>query len=280
MQICARSARQTDFLISCPHLVFMNIARFLDLPSLYTLTALNKRLRFTCLISTDFQSLVRDALFKTWACPTPAEEQDHLNIEMLSTRLNKAKNIISTDGYPKRKAMGDWLLYGTEVFKSPNMRNRRRIFRLLSQMREKYIHNAQQFGYLKLPSGGSQFPRYSSEQLKINFRAMVEHQLVLGSIGTGIPGSSKRYSLFIEVMEIFNRAYQPLVGASGMSEAVERAKARIKEEEEKVRKRGFGYESEHLSDQMERRLQKVIQDKMVLIFTENQGRKMSLMMAV
>lgn len=259
----------------------MNIARFLDLPSLYKLTALSKRLRFTCLISTDFQSLVRNALFKTWACPTPAEEQDHLNNEMLITHLNKAKNITSIDGYPKRKAMGDWLLYGTEVFKSPNMRNRRRIFHLLSQMREKYIHNAQQFGYLKLPSGESQFPCYSSErQLKVNFRAMVEHQLVLGSIGTGIPGTSKRYSLFIEVMEIFNMAYQPLVGASGMSEAVERAKARIKEEEEKVRKRGLGYASEHLSDQMERRIQKVIQDKMVLIFNENQWKKITFMMAV
>jgi len=177
---------------------------------LYNLTALSKRLRFRCLISTDFQSIVRDALFQTWACPSPAEEKDQLDKEMLtavlsSKSLDKAKNIISANGYPRRKAMGDWLHYGSEVFKSPNMRNRRRIFRIITQLRQKYQDRAERLGYLNGPE---------SELRKINFRALVEHQLVLANVAAE---GSTRYALFVEIIELFTDIYPKIFAGAGRS---------------------------------------------------------------
>ena len=249
MRTCAKVAPQTDFLTSCPHLVFLNIASFLDIPSLYNLTAVSKRLRFRCLLSIDFQSIVRDALFQTWACPSPAEEKDTVDYEMViavlsGKSLGQAWDTIAAEGHPVRKAIGDWLGYGSEVFKSPNMKNRRRIFRIITQLRQKSQERAEKLGYLNGPE---------SERRKRNFRALIEHQMVLANIAAK---DSTRFALCVEITELFNEVY-PKIFAGGRSvaqgpllvdletghllvEAVEVAKRRIKEEDERIAKVGGG----------------------------------------
>jgi len=250
MRTCAKLAPQTDFLTSCPHLAFLQIASFLDVPSLYNLTAVSKRLRFRCLLSTDFQSIVRDALFQTWACPSPAEEKDTIDGEMLiavlsGKSLSQAWDTIAARGHPIRKAIGDWLRYGSEVFKSPNMKNRRRIFRIITQLRQKSQERAEKLGYLNGPE---------SERRKRNFRALIEHQMVLANIAAK---DSTRFALCVEITELFNQVYPKIFAGGGRSvaqgpllvdletghllvEAVEVAKRRIKEEDERIAKAGGG----------------------------------------
>jgi hypothetical protein len=137
---------------------------------------LNKELRRRCLTTTSFQLLVRDQLSLTWAAPMTSEYPSPI-----------------PDGFPHDKAKGDWLLYGYHVFKTHSMRNRRRICNIISQLQSQYEVTATAAGYLHGPH---------SEQMQLNFRAMVEEQLLLQKVS-----QMYDYELFLKVLDMFNEAW-------------------------------------------------------------------------
>jgi len=168
-------APSNDLLSTSPDLVFLNIASHLPISALFNLSLLNKTLRHRCLTTSSFQNIVRDQLKGTFAFPVPAEIQPH-----------------HPSGFPFPTASGDWLLYGYHVHKTQSMRNRRRIFNLISQLKSLYPIKATAEGYLSGPQ---------SEQKRNYLRTVVDQQLLLRRLN-----GMYDFELFVKVLGELNKA--------------------------------------------------------------------------
>jgi hypothetical protein len=158
------------------YLVFLNIAGQLQLDGLYALSALNKDFRNRALRNVSYQNLVRKKLFETWA--VPLETEYPLKIP---------------DEYPHPLACGDWLRYGWDVFRTPSMCNRRRIFTLIRQLEWQYRFKAKEACYLEVPN---------SHAMQSYFRALVDQQLLIHRLN-----EITDFDLFLQVMDLFNEAF-------------------------------------------------------------------------
>jgi hypothetical protein len=173
--MCA-NATSNDLLSQSPDLVFLNIAEYLSLNDLYNLSALNKSLRYRTLTTMSFQNIVRNRLARTWALPVEGEYTD-----------------AHTAGYPYANATGDWLLYGYHVFNTPSMRNRRRIFNIVAQLKAQYLRKASEAGYLDGPE---------SEAMHAYFAMSIDEQLLIHRLN-----ELYDFDLFIQVMDLLNPPY-------------------------------------------------------------------------
>jgi hypothetical protein len=183
--------------------IFPSITQYLDLSSLYNLAAACKELRYYSLTEPTYQLTVRNAIRETqWAMPVASEIPDKV-----------------PDGYPDPNTTGDWLLYGTHIHKTNSMRNRRRIFNLMSQMESQYITKATDEGYLNGPN---------SKQMQNYLRASLEQQLLIRKLNGMFD-----YDLFVKCMKIFNQAYKedlksPRFTGTQMPIAVENVKKEMR----------------------------------------------------
>jgi hypothetical protein len=155
--------------------VFLNIAEYLPIADLYTISSLNKTIRYRALTTTSFQTIIRRKLLGAWAVPIQSEYPNPI-----------------PQGYAHSRAEGDWLLYGTHVFKTQSMRNRRRIFNLVNQLKSQYTKKATEAGYLDGPNSSS---------MKSYFATLIDQQLLIHRLN-----ELCNYDLFVKVMEILNKA--------------------------------------------------------------------------
>ena len=173
--ICDNPAPTHDLLSTSPDLVFLNIATHLSISDLFNISILNKTLRYRCITTSSYQNLVRDQLKGTFALPVPAEILPHY-----------------PSGFPFPTASGDWLLYGYHVHKTSSMRNRRRIFNLISQLKSRYLIKAEAEGYLSGPQ---------SEQKQKYLRTIVDQQLLLRRLN-----GTYHFELMVKVLGELNKA--------------------------------------------------------------------------
>jgi hypothetical protein len=176
LELCDNSTPSNDILSNCPDLVFLDIAKYLPLSDLYSISILNKNIRRRCLTNKSFQNFIRAHLFNTWATPIPSE---------YPTKLHP--------GYPYHTATGDWLLYGYHVYKTASMHNRRRIFNLINQLESQYLFKGKEQGYLSGPY---------SEQQQNYLRAIIDQQLLLRKLN-----EMYDFELFIKCITVLNDAY-------------------------------------------------------------------------
>jgi hypothetical protein len=236
--MCVNPASTDDPLFNTPDLIFINIASYLSLSDLYNLSALSKAIRYRCLTTTSFQYLVRNRLFETWAVPISREYA-------FASR--------SLDEFPHPNARGDWLHYGYQVFKTDSMRNRRRIFNIITQIKSQYFVKAVEEGYLAGPH---------AEQKQMYLRAIVDQQLLLGKLN-----EMYDFELFIKALTVFNKAYEKDLTkqkfrGSKLPQAVEIVKALMEGKPSNSKSRP--------SQAVERRMMAKIDERMKLLLIEKQ----------
>jgi hypothetical protein len=156
--------------------VFLNIAEQLQLDGLYALSALNKDFCNQALRNVSYQNLVHKKLFETWAVPVETEYPLKISYE-----------------YPHLLACRNWLLYGWDIFRTPSMRNRRRIFTLIRQLEWQYRFKAKEACYLEGPN---------SHAMQLYFRALVDQQLLIHRLN-----KITDFNLFLQVMGLLNEAF-------------------------------------------------------------------------
>lgn len=234
LDLCNNQHPSNDPLSTSPDLVFLGISKHLDLPDLYTLSTLNKTLRYRCLTTETFQNQVRNRIQKTWAAPLSSEYPHPL-----------------PQGYAHSSASGDWLLYGYHVFKTNSMRNRRRIVKLIQHLKEQYFIKAKEAGYIDGPN---------SIQMQRWFHANIDQQLLIHKVS-----EMYNFELFIKIMTTFNRAYttdltkQKFMGKK-IPEAVEFVKELVRG------KQSFG--KRRPGREMEARMMDKIHERQKLCFEE------------
>lgn len=75
--IWSNAVLSNDYLSTMLELILLNIARRLAISDLYNLSVLYKSLRYSCIMTSSFQNLVRDQLKGTFVLPVPAEFPPH-----------------------------------------------------------------------------------------------------------------------------------------------------------------------------------------------------------
>ena len=236
LSMCSNPVPSNDFLSTSPDLVLLNIASHLSISDLFNLSILNKTLRHRCITTNSFQNLVRDQLQGTFALPVPAEIQPH-----------------HPSGFPFPTASGDWLLYSYHVHQTQSMRNRRRIFNLISQLKTLYPIKATAEGYLSGPQ---------SEQKRNYLRTVVDQQLLLRRLN-----GMYDFELFVKVLGELNKAVsQDLMKAKFTGTKLPKAMEKVRGMVEG--KKGGG--KQRPTQAMEKRIMAKIDERMVLVKLENE----------
>jgi hypothetical protein len=225
MNSCAR-----DFLSTCPDLVFLEIAKNLELKDLYHLTEINKSIRLRCLqLNFGLQSLVRNILVKrNLVPPVPSTHQSHSSPTVI----------------PHTFERGDWFLYGTTVGESPSMRNRERIIQLTKSLKKRFEQIVEETGFT------------SDDPRRNHLHVIVDQQLLIRSLN-----ESRHPDVFIRGMAILNKAFEAdlkkgRLKGNKLSVAVDRVKK-------------MGMERGRVcSVQDEMRMMNVINERMRLILIE------------
>jgi hypothetical protein len=227
-----------------PDLVFHDVAKYLNLSDLYTLTSVNKDLRRRCLTDMAIQNILRDILVDMNLVPTYPKSY--------YTRSHPTSKTIfrTTNSNPHPYERGDWFLYGNHLNLSTSMQNRRRILGIISQMKIQSIKNAQEQKY------------FDNDNLKQNcLRSIIDQQLVIRKLNIiGIP------DLFVKGMALLNKAFEidlkkGRLKGNKMAAAVERVEALIENE-----RRG----SKHIGLVEENRMIAKINERMKLNMAEGE----------